>query len=292
MTRAFVVGNGPSLKDMCLDKLVGEVTFAMNRIDLLYGPAPDYGIRGTVWRPTYYVFIEWLGVDKPHGPPARNPNEDAPMYLDGRLEYPKFVYGNPFKDFVLPQHVAPGVEHCILRLGHQHIFEQAKSVSEEWRGMQFANVTWTPVSCGHAGMYVKTDERPRDWHLPVWCKYGGTMNVTLQFAFAMGYDPVYVIGCDLGIKPIYRNSVADPNHFHPDYWTWEDNPLEDRDATLIEVHQMARRAFDRVGKRIYNAGVGGGLDVYERVEFTSLSFPEERQRWWSPGLTPADTTAS
>lgn len=47
MSRCFVLGNGPSLKDAPFDRLKGEVTFATNRIALLYDQ--------TDWRPSYFV---------------------------------------------------------------------------------------------------------------------------------------------------------------------------------------------------------------------------------------------
>ena len=50
--RAFVVGNGPSLSVTPLEKLIGEVSFAVNRIHLIYPKTP--------WRPTYYVRAEEL----------------------------------------------------------------------------------------------------------------------------------------------------------------------------------------------------------------------------------------
>jgi len=46
--RIFLVGNGPSLNDMDLDKLCGEDSIAMNRISLIYPK--------TKWRPKYYIF--------------------------------------------------------------------------------------------------------------------------------------------------------------------------------------------------------------------------------------------
>lgn len=46
--RCFIIGNGPSLNDTNLDLIKDEVTFGMNRIDLLY--------HKTQWRPTYYIF--------------------------------------------------------------------------------------------------------------------------------------------------------------------------------------------------------------------------------------------
>ena len=47
--RAIVVGNGPSLAKVDLERLVGD-TFATNRIHLIY--------PRTNWRPTYYVRTE------------------------------------------------------------------------------------------------------------------------------------------------------------------------------------------------------------------------------------------
>ena len=46
--RIFLIGNGPSLADMDMDRLKGETTIAMNRIPMLY--------HRTTWRPTYYFF--------------------------------------------------------------------------------------------------------------------------------------------------------------------------------------------------------------------------------------------
>ena len=50
MTRAFIVGNGPSLKPDQLDRLIPEVSFAVNRIHLMYDK--------TKWRPDYYVYMD------------------------------------------------------------------------------------------------------------------------------------------------------------------------------------------------------------------------------------------
>lgn len=51
MTRAFVVGNGPSLKAEQLDKLIPEVSFGVNRIHLIYDQ--------TKWRPTHWVMVDF-----------------------------------------------------------------------------------------------------------------------------------------------------------------------------------------------------------------------------------------
>lgn len=48
--RCFIIGNGPSLTVEDLEKLSGEITFASNKIHMLYNQ--------TKWRPTYYGFID------------------------------------------------------------------------------------------------------------------------------------------------------------------------------------------------------------------------------------------
>ena len=45
----YIIGNGPSLKDINLDLLIGKTTIAMNRIDLIFNKF--------LWRPTYYFFF-------------------------------------------------------------------------------------------------------------------------------------------------------------------------------------------------------------------------------------------
>ena len=46
--RAWIIGNGPSLNQIDLSLLDNEISFAMNRISLLY--------NRTSWRPTYYMY--------------------------------------------------------------------------------------------------------------------------------------------------------------------------------------------------------------------------------------------
>ena len=56
--RVFLIGNGPSLSSKDLDLIEGEISFAMNRIPLLYD--------STSWRPTYYLFSSTnVRPDKP-----------------------------------------------------------------------------------------------------------------------------------------------------------------------------------------------------------------------------------
>src|SRR3989304_4442367 len=135
--RAFVVGGGPSLKHTNLDRLVGEVSFAMNRIDLAYQPDPANGIRGTIWRPTYYLLAEHVGI----GVKASADWKDYAQY-------------------VLPYHVDAG-ETCIIRSVFKPSLARAAGGRLDW-----PNVTWFDnEDCEHHNCHIRSDNRPPRWHL-------------------------------------------------------------------------------------------------------------------------------
>src|SRR3990172_5386329 len=56
--RCFIIGNGKSLKASDLDPIMGQPSFACNRIGLIY---PE-----TKWRPTAYIHPESLAPDIPY----------------------------------------------------------------------------------------------------------------------------------------------------------------------------------------------------------------------------------
>jgi hypothetical protein len=104
----------------------------------------------------------------------------------------------------------------------------------------------------------------------------------LQLAVYLGFNPIYLIGCDTSYKipsSVYHekgdpdrlvSTQDDPNHFDPDYFgkgrKWHD-PHVDR---MIFHFQQAKTVCDELGVSVYNATVGGNLEVYPRVEFNDL----------------------
>lgn len=105
----------------------------------------------------------------------------------------------------------------------------------------------------------------------------------MQLAAFMGFEEIYLIGVDasyqipedMKTEKDYTTSVLDmqsddPNHFHPDYfgkgYRWHD-PQVDK---MVEAYAEAKKALEGAGQTIYNATVGGKLDVFDRIEFNSL----------------------
>ena len=98
--------------------------------------------------------------------------------------------------------------------------------------------------------------------------------------YLIGVDANYLIPTDVNQGADYSVGVLDmpsddPNHFHPDYFgkgfRWHDPQLN----KMIEAYQEAKKVTDTTDRRIYNATVGGELEVFERKSFSSL-FPEAR----------------
>ena len=108
---------------------------------------------------------------------------------------------------------------------------------------------------------------------------GSIIFVALQLAYYMGFDPVYLVGMDhTSVIPPgavhirnnrYRFEGKDPNHFRDDYVTHEDVYLPDREL-INRGFTKAREAFERDGRSVLNATVGGKLEVFKRVDLDSV----------------------
>lgn len=85
---------------------------------------------------------------------------------------------------------------------------------------------------------------PHDWHLPNLCGYGTVVNISVQIAVLEGADEIHLLGCDLGL----------PNHFYGAEGT-------NKDSLPISAHEIAKRCSPIP---IYNATIGGSLEVYPR----------------------------
>lgn len=247
--RAVLLGNGPSLDehvergdmDLLLDE--GIPTLAVNMIDKIY--------PRTVWRPTHWIWVEnhW------------------------RL-------GDRMWRTALSQHLAPQVEIChIARKYHTELKSWVDGLGEDLgyppEPVDTEMIRWVDrcdVELGHCGQVGLEDLAhpyqgiPQEWHYPIPCRFGGSINTALTIAWSLGYHDLGVIGCDLGIKepePLKK----DINHFGDgSYPTYLDGRLKfsNQDDTLRLVHSMARDYYLSQGGSIINVGIGGQLEVHPR----------------------------
>lgn len=96
---------------------------------------------------------------------------------------------------------------------------------------------------------------------------GQTILLTaVQIGWALGYREIYVLGCDLdygGAKPYaYRTGEAERKRAERD-----DTQMHKK---TNEQFAILRRAIERQGGTLANAGVGGRLETLPRVPFDTL----------------------
>lgn len=128
-------------------------------------------------------------------------------------------------------------------------------------------------------LWLNTDKPEFRADLP-YCGINKTVvNAATQVAAYLGFTEIYLIGVDMTfadqkVKKINsRNWEAadhDPNHFDPRYFG---KGLKYHNPTvheMIEKFEEGKVFFDKCGVKIYNAGIGGKLEVYPRVDFNTL----------------------
>jgi hypothetical protein len=218
--RAFIIGNGPSLKQTDLQKLKGEVTFGMNRIYLMF---PELGFSTTYLSVVNDLVIEQTASDL------------------ATLQIPKFLTWRSRRFFSPDQFPNP----------------------------QAANLP-TFLYTTYDSPRFSPDVRGRVWE-------GATVTyVTLQLAFHLGFSEVYLIGVDHNYttkgtpNTTITSTGDDPNHFSGQYFgqgfRWQLPDLE----TSEMAYKMARQAYEKAGRRVLDATVGGKLTIFEKVDYNSL----------------------
>jgi len=110
---------------------------------------------------------------------------------------------------------------------------------------------------------------------------GGTVSyLCMQIAFYMGFSEVYLVGFDHNYtipKDVQKeknhvliSSSNDVNHFNTDYFgkgkRWHDPMLHRMD----KAYRKARMIYEANDRLLLNATAGGKLEVFERVDYTSL----------------------
>ncbi len=100
--------------------------------------------------------------------------------------------------------------------------------------------------------------------------------VALQLAYQMGFNEVILVGVDHNFVTQGTANMAiisqgdDPNHFAPNYfgkgfkWQLPDLPGSER------AYKIALETYTRAGRRVADATVGGKLEIFPKVTFSSL----------------------
>ena len=230
--RCFIMGNGPSLNKMDLELLQHEHVWGVNKIYLLFDRIS--------WRPGFYA-----AVDRRVVPDIKSDIAG----LVSELRDTKFFFPSLFR-----------VQGDIGSATNVYWYREIKP-----------NRSDLPHS-----MFTADASR--------WVSGVSTVTIAaMQLAAFLGLAPIYLIGCDTSFsvpsrvrfeKNDYRKLVSteddDPNHFDPRYFgtgsKWHDPGVE----RIFYHYEQAKRVCDSMGVEVYNATVGGKLEVFPRVDYEQL----------------------
>lgn len=232
--RCFIIGNGPSILQQDLTKLKDEITFVVSWF-VLHEQYDEIN-------PTYYC------VGDPAFFSVSNTNSQVHRLLLEKT-------GKAVKFF--PLFFRSFIDRHNLYVGHQ-VFYLHSLYKRVW----------------------KTGSMSLDITKAVYTANTVIIDYCLHLAFYMGFSEVYLLGCDCDFK-LDEAPDFSKAHFYPQELAGELPPqtgdLEQQQNEVFNTinifsksYSVAKETFEKQGRKIYNAGIGGKLEVFERVNYDEL----------------------
>jgi hypothetical protein len=283
--RLFLIGNGPSLGETPLDMLKDEYTMAMNKIDLIY--------HTVAWRPDFYVcvrqkpmiqgplrnsldvHIEMDSVQifvseaqQNHVQPAKQINY---ITMDNLLQRDRTVLNLSMAEIQdadikwLEQFWSYDPRKIVYNLHTMYIAVQLAM----WMGFDEIYLLGADLDYGtNKHMLVNNSLDPID--------YGGDPISYFHQAWEAGTLPSAIINgfalklMDLLMRSEFLMQFTDysNNHFDNSYFNVI-QPARLGDE-LLKAHLVTKRICESNGLDVFNATLGGELEVYPRVNLEDI----------------------
>lgn len=205
----FIIGNGPSLKQMDLSVLADYHTFGLNKIFLMEDLGVDLDL-------SYLVSVNALVIEQSAEKFAQM---NCPIFLD----------------YNASEGTVEEKDH-INRLHTLNVWSFYEDLTQ-------------PICQGYTVTFV-----------------------AMQIAYYMGFKRVFLIGVDHSFKQQGKSNEVqtyegnDENHFHPDYFKGQQWQLADVYGSEVSYH-LANYHYLKAERQIFDATVGGQLDVFPKVDF-------------------------
>lgn len=228
--RAFIIGNGPSLKQTDTSKLKNEITFGMNRIYLAF---PEWGFTTSYLCVTNDLVVEQFVNDI------------------SELTIPKFIAWRSHPHFKAQFSNPPILDSSVSSL--QSPVSLPTFIYTTYTGPRFAR-----------------DVRGRVWEGATVTNLALQLafHMGIEKAILIGVDHNFADKGDANKTVVSQGD--DPNHFMPNYFgkgvKWQ---LPDLDTSEIG-YALAREAYRKAGREVVDATVGGKLTIFPKVKYDSL----------------------
>ncbi len=246
------MGNGPSLNKMDLGLFQNEIVFASNGVFLLFPKI--------AWRPKYYSCVDTRVLP------------DIAMEIEEMLRHHPSIEG--FFPEKLPQYDGTkrvlDTRDILPGLSNVHFFHQ--------RPMILKNLPRSSFTIGSGG--------------PLCAPKTVTIGL-MQIAVIMGFSEIILIGCDTSYtipKSVVQEGTLvpdgsgarllltstqddDQNHFTPSYFGAGKKWHHPKTEQMIRHYTLAKEVLDSSGVAVYNATIGGQLEVFPRVDYREFLIP-------------------
>lgn len=281
--RVFIIGNGPSLAHTPLEKLNDEITIAMNKINLIF--------EDTSWRPTYYIFYD-IAYDPTHEDiaDAKQAIKEAKKSFIPRSGQESFEEMTDIEYFVA-NNLSQDLRHEDLKVKQKAI--QTEKIDQIWSsdcskqinnfGSTMSAAAQLAIYMGFNEIYFLGTDLYQESYNPGFTscmnpkKYDFNDSSTLSNIFDYAYEADYTVKSLINLivyginkKLLLPLGINAPNqHFSSDY---TDNyiPVDKLNKNLKETHRVIKIASDKYDFDVYNATLGGNLEVYERVDLNKI----------------------
>ena len=167
---------------------------------------------------------------------------------------------NTWKDEIIPM-VNAGIP-CLLWDRFRESVKNPRDGFYQWipEGIgDYENVTWVK-HCDHRNYPPGHKSSAKQWHEP-FCTAYNSISIMAQWAVKLGFEEIYLVGCDL----IFTDGVTD--HFMPYYSRVDSEYIERNQMMALAAHQFIK---DNCPIPVYNATIGGFLEVHERVDIREV----------------------
>jgi len=128
----------------------------------------------------------------------------------------------------------------------------------DWFGVVAPNVRSIP-RCNHHGVPDGHKRETKGWHEP-FCTAYNSISVMAQWAVKLGFEEIYLVGCDLD----FTNGKDD--HFTDYYKKIDSGYVERNNRFARAAHELIKTSCPIP---VYNATVGGSLELYPRIDIRS-----------------------
>ncbi|MBN8247888.1 MAG: DUF115 domain-containing protein [Verrucomicrobia bacterium] len=233
--RAFIIGNGPSLRVEDLHRLQGEITFACNKIYLAFDKTP--------WRPTYYSVVDELVAINNRDAIAKLPLTKILSTCVGKYfeesEADMWVW-----ELSVPSYheTATGVDS-----GIEHPFSENLLVGFYGGGTVSYQLLQMAFYMGITEVII----------------------IGVDFSFQVPTQTTTTEVKDRSYRTALK-SEGEVNHFHPDYRKPGEAWSVPNMAAQLRAYRAALKHYQAAGRRIVNASRQTKLDVFPLEDFDRI----------------------